>query len=551
MTTVHRFVSLAAQPAQIRMASDGERDYFVMPVVALVGDAVVRPLGSEGPEYVPLAELSVAPGQWAGRPIVADHPAGGTGSANDPQLLVAQKYGSVYYPEIRNGKLCAEAWLDPERAALVGGDAERVVEIARRALAGETVDPVEVSVGCWVSLIRENGASPGGVPYEYRWSGIASDHLAVGLNGASGACDVPMGCGLPRAAQSAPETNEHRAVMRAAIRQEQPMNLMHRILSGLGFRQAEDEGQSNSDLEGALWAAIYSAEPAVQWIADVYQDSQTFVYATAPSFDVVLWWRRGYAVAEDGAVTLTGESEPVEPVKRYEPLVAAADKPFLGTAGMPKDTPGLIPGVGVLKPVAEPHSDHPAAARAACECQTKDAGQAAPVPTPNKGVNMDPKISDLVGRLIANTATPFTDKHRAQLEAFGEQELTALDAALQHAEPEPEPDPEEPEEPDDSERIPKEELADLRAAAAAHKRQEAAKKAALIARLKGKQAVYSEDRLKAMSVEQLEEVAQLAKIDAAPERDYSGRGLPVTGDTAVPPPPDIREAIRTARGIAA
>lgn len=162
---------------------------------------------------------------------------------------------------------------------------------------------------------------------------------------------------------------------------------------------------------------------------------------------------------------------------------------------------------------------------------------------------MSTKVQDLVGRLIANAASPFTDTDKASLETLCEAKLAALDAAFQSVEPKPEPEPAK--EPDDeSERISKDELADLRAAAGAYKRQLAAQKTALIAKLKGAQDAYSEAELQAMSVEQLEKVSKLAKVDAVPERDFSGRGFPATGDNSVPPPPNVREAIRAARGSA-
>lgn len=537
--TTPRFTSLAAQvdPAQIRTAKHEGREHLVMPVVMLVGDAVVRPLNSDGPEFVPVNELAVAPGQWAGRPIVADHPANGTGSANEPHVLESARYGWVYSPAMRNGKLCGEAWLDPERAAVVGGDAERVVEVARRAMAGETVDPVEVSVGCWVTLIRENGTSPSGVPYEYRWVGVASDHLAVGLNGSPGACDVTMGCGAPRVARAEP-TNEGRAAVMRAAEQEKRMNLPKRVLdalaASLGFRRAaEEEGQPDSELHRALWSAIYAAEPAAQWIDDVYQESQTVFYATAPESEL-LWWRRSYTVGEDGAVTLGDDREQVEPVMRYEPLAAKTDG----------------------EPEPEPEStDHPAVARAACGCQGKGEGHAAPAP--DEGESMSTKVQDLVGRLIANAASPYTEDDKAHLEALCEKKLEALDAAFQPNEPAPEKaaEPEPAAEPDDSERISKEELADLRAAASAHKRTVAAQKTALVAKLKGAQDAYSEAELQALPVETLERIAKLAKVDTDPvDRDFSGRGFPVTGDAvdeASFAPPDTYGLVAAAKAKAA
>ena len=445
MTTVRRFVRLtgAANVAEMRTMTFEGAEHLVVPVIALIGNAVVRPMHSTGPEFVPAEELSLAPGGWDGRPVMPDHPENGTGSANEPRTLEQHRFGQLFGTRYESGRLKTEAWLDVARAERIGGEAMAVIE---RCRAGEAV---EVSVGCWVALEQVAGVSPGGDPYEFRWSAITPDHLAMLPRGVEGACSVEMGCGAPRSARAEPEINERRAAMRAAGRQERPMNLMHRILSSLGFRgSANDAGQSNVDLEGALWSAIYAAEPAVQWIADVFQESQTFIYVTAPG-DAPAWYRRSYSVADDGTVALADDAEQVEPMTRYEPLAA----------GEPKST------------------DHPATARAACGCQTPGEGQAAPA-TDESESKMSTKITDLVGRLIANATSPFTDDDKAHLEALGEAKLEALDATF-GAEPETKADPEKPEavaeavtpeEPDDSVKISAEELADLRAAASAHKR---------------------------------------------------------------------------------
>lgn len=565
MTTVRRFVRLtgAAQVAEMRTMTFDGAEHLVVPVIALLGNAVVRPMNSTGPEFVPAEELSLAPGGWDGRPVMPDHPANGTGSANEPKTLERHRFGQLFGTRFEGGKLKTEAWLDVARAERLGGDALRVIE---RCRAGE---PVEVSVGCWVALEQVSGVSPSGVPYEYRWAGVTPDHLAMLPEGVEGACSIEMGCGAPRAAKAegggtdaapgspcsnaaAPQDlrpnargelqgsiskppqslTQRRAVMRAAKQERKPMNnLMHRILSGLGFRQAaEDEGPSDVDLREKLWDVLYAAEPGLQWIEEVKPQASTVIYSTAPERDL-LWWHRSYSVADDGSVTLGDDRVQGNMVQRFEPLAAenADTKP----------------------------TDHPATARAACGCQTKGDGQAAPATNESEST-MSEKVKDLVGRLVANAKSPYTEDDKAHLEALGEAKLAALDAAFEATEPEVKEEPEKAkpetkveEEPDGTERISAEELADLRAAASAHKRAQAAAKTALLAKLKGKQDVYTEAELQAMGVEALEKVAKLAKVDAEPVRDYSGRGMPVTGsDDSVPPPPDIGDAIRAARGIA-
>lgn len=215
-------IRLAARTAEIRSARFDGAEHLVIPCVCMVGDAVVRPMHSEGPEFVPAEELAVAPSAWDGRPVLGDHPEGGTGSANNPRTLEAARYGSMFNTRYEDGALRTEAWIDLARAERIGGEALRVARAAERAMAGEQVDPIECSVGAWVSLRREDGVSPSGKRYEYRWAALIPDHLAVGLNGSPGACSVEGGCGALRSNSegSAPRDDPAGPVMRVAARSQ-------------------------------------------------------------------------------------------------------------------------------------------------------------------------------------------------------------------------------------------------------------------------------------------------------------------------------------------
>ena len=90
---------------------------------------------------------------------------------------------------------------------------------------------------------------------------------------------------------------------------------------------------------------------------------------------------------------------------------------------------------------------------------------------------------------------------------------------------------------------------------------ESAQKDALVGKLKAAQAVYSEEKLKAMSLEQLQEVAALLKVDTAPAQtaqpagvDFSGR-FARRGDAAADNdllnPPDGYKAAIEARNASA
>lgn len=187
-----RTMTALADGASLRTARFQGRRHLVAPVVMLVGDSVVRPMGSRGPELVPSSVLAEAPSQWNGRPIVATHPLSGTASANSPRILEDMQFGTVFGATFKRGALRAEAWFDLERAKELGGDS---LEAVSRLEEGERL---EISVGAWVSLIESPGITEDGKRFLFRWANVSSDHLAVGLGGHEGACSVEMGCGVPR-----------------------------------------------------------------------------------------------------------------------------------------------------------------------------------------------------------------------------------------------------------------------------------------------------------------------------------------------------------------
>jgi len=186
----------AVDAALIRTANFDGRSHIVIPIVALVGDSVIRPIGSSGPEFVPSSELSRAPVGWNGRVATYDHPHGGGVSANAPAELEACGIGTVFNTTYADGRLKMEMWIDPARAERVsdGAPAQLVREIADGARMAE------VSVGALVYGEPATGTAPNGDAYEYIWRNIVPDHVALLPAGKTGACSVEAGCGAPRTA---------------------------------------------------------------------------------------------------------------------------------------------------------------------------------------------------------------------------------------------------------------------------------------------------------------------------------------------------------------
>ena len=184
----------AAVAEGIRTAQFSGREHLVVPVVALVGDAVIEALGSAGPEFIPAAVVEASVAGWRGEPVMADHPSSEDGrllSANEPEVLEAASFGRIFHPVYKDKRLTVEAYIDPELAVAAG--AEGLLE---RLRAGQTV---EVSIGAYVRTEARQGIHAG-QRYGAVWTDILPDHLALLPEGSIGACSVAMGCGAPRAA---------------------------------------------------------------------------------------------------------------------------------------------------------------------------------------------------------------------------------------------------------------------------------------------------------------------------------------------------------------
>lgn len=478
-------------------------EFLVFPVVMLIGNAVVRPLNSKGPEFVPAGELALSAPGWSGRPVVPDHPYGGRSSANVPEILQAMCFGWVFGATFEDGKLKGEAWLDPKRAEEVGPSATMVVE---KCSAGEMV---EVSVGCYITQDETPGVSPSGEEYELSWRDILPDHLAMGLNGSDGACSNDMGCGAPRAAKKEKEMGDAKKVKKSAP------SLLTRILSRIKLTAAEDDGMSDVELRDSLWGAIRAVEPGFDAVVEVFPDQSKVVYVVCPEGEYY-YYRRSYTI-DGAAVTLADDREEVEPRMSYEPVMSAA-----------KD------------PKCTCHVETAAAKDAAAEAGT---GHAAP--TREGGIEM--KKKDAVGRLIANSASPFEESNRAMLEAMSEDKLKALEDAF--------PDPtnvdeeDEDEEEDGTETPPpavkaskrkteEEFLADapdsIRQLVADAKRTDARRRKGLIKSIVGAKKGLTEKDLQSRTTEDLVLLAKVAGVaeDRELERSFIGSGVAESSSSA-------------------
>jgi hypothetical protein len=527
VTVVPHVLLVGATGAVLRTAMFEDRPHLVVPVVALIGDSVVWAVNSAGPELVPADEVEVSVPEWCGRPVVGDHPRvnGSYVSANPPEVAERVAFGRIANPRYENRRLLLEAWLDRERARQVGAEA---VDVVARAEAGE---PIEVSVGVRVAVEHVEGVAPDGQSYVGVWHDLGSDHLAMLPRGAVGACSNEAGCGAPRVARRhlvAAGGLQLIAEEDTVRKDDKGKTLRERLRSLLGgaahldlfrFRgAAEDDGVSDMELRQALDRALFSEEPGYLGIDAVFPTEKLVVYAVAPEQQVVLY-RRGFELSADGAVSLASEKEQVEPVTNYQAVKAAQGAP-------------------------------PAEVKAACSCQ-HSAGTGA------QESDMS-KIAERVTALIKNERSPFEESDRKRLESFTEEHLTALEASFAEPTPTPSPSPTPSPTPattptpkakgegeeEELVTLKASELSTLRQLASAEEQRRALRKTELVAVLKGKQKVYSEDELRALDLTQLERVAQLVNASTPPS--LAGKVLPSATD-GVPPPPSMGKVARDMR----
>lgn len=480
-------VSIRAS-VQTSLISEGVLEgvtYIVAPVVMMVGDAVIRSLGSEGPEFVPLCELERAPESWNYRPVVMSHPVSENGApqlACDVKVLERTRFGYVFNARIANGKLTAEMWLDPIRAAIVGADAVQFVE---RVKAGEVAD---VSVGALVAIEKVEGTSAKGESYSYVWHDLAPDHLAGLPLGTPGACSVELGCGTPRAA--AATTQKGGELMKA----------LQRLLAAV-FAKA-DMGESDATTRDRLHTALFSTEAGFDSVYEVYPESKTVIFTVYRDSEYK-WLRSEYTMNEDGTVAL-GTAEEVMPTTSFEPVAAAG---IIDVAAAPE------PKVKEVVPVA------------ACGCGGNPNATVAPAQEgASKMSEVTQKVKDLAGALITCAHSPFKEEDRAGLEAMTETRLSEFAATFS--------EPAKVETPAPAPAAAAAQTEDqwlatapdsIRALVSRAKVEEKARQAGLVSALKAAQSHYDETQLAAMSIDKLEELSAVLGTAAAEPQDFSGR----------------------------
>lgn len=313
----------------IRTGLYNGEEHLIVPTVALLGDIVVFGLHAEFPELVPASELAFSLPSWAGRPVIPDHPP--DGSANTPDRLDDLQYGQIFFPEFSDNRLRFEIWLSRSRAENAG-----TTWVIEELEAGNMV---EISIGASIELEKVSGTNAAGDSYNGIWRNICGDHIAVGLGGGRGACNLDMGCGAlrfmsesemleaeevnnvgnenvryaqrqkPPAPAQTPVQARAAAPVHASGDQsanEPPASFIASLMARMGGMWnvarglVEDSGQTDSEIRSALMDAVYRIEPGFGWIEAVFQESMTFIYCCFPWSPEEKWYRRTFTRTDNG-----------------------------------------------------------------------------------------------------------------------------------------------------------------------------------------------------------------------------------------------------------
>jgi len=197
------YILARADTEAIREDTFEGRTHTVVPVVALV-EGVLHPSNAPRPELALASEFAPFPEGWNGRPVVLDHPVrnGLKVSANSPDVLEEEAFGSLFNSRLEGKKLLSEIWIDHERVEKL--DRPEINAAIERLKSGEIV---EVSTGLFTHVEptagRYNGEEFFGI-----WRDVVPDHLAILPEGKRGACSAEDGCGAPRANEGHNATQE-------------------------------------------------------------------------------------------------------------------------------------------------------------------------------------------------------------------------------------------------------------------------------------------------------------------------------------------------------
>jgi hypothetical protein len=270
------------------------KDYLVAPMVMMV-EGVLN--GTNGPLYYPEEELMKTPGVWNHKPVVVYHPQ--SGSACDPGILTNRKIGVIMNTIFEDGKLKAEAWLDPERMDLVDD---------RISAAIQNKSVMELSTG----LYTDNEEVPGefnGTQYDAIARNYRPDHLAL-LPDQIGACSVKDGAGFLRLNQAMDEIS----IIDISTMADDDKKYIVRVLNKRAAEIIANQ-MSHSNIRGLLSSMLRSGGNDSLWIDEVFD---TFIIYEDETGKL---YKQTYVIEDNPiSATFVGEREEVVRVTEFRTL---------------------------------------------------------------------------------------------------------------------------------------------------------------------------------------------------------------------------------------
>jgi len=294
---------------------DGKK-YFIAPVVALVE-------GVHNDVLYTAEELAKFPMAWNGQPVTLDHPeSGGTKvSANSPDLIEKWEIGRLYNFTFNDEskRLAGEVWIE------VGKITKLAPQVLMLIKNGQQL---EVSTGVYIEEEMISGTW-NDEEYQSIAHNMRPDHLAL-LPGGEGACNWNDGCGI--------RTNTGEGDYGVKSNEEkEKVNWMRKLFQQVSSAPARILSQltnelSHDDLRVELRDAIRAAENDKSgiWIREVYDGY--FIYEKVEVVNgmetgPVKLYKRTYsidnnekAVINDDAKEVIEETQYVEITNNDKPI---------------------------------------------------------------------------------------------------------------------------------------------------------------------------------------------------------------------------------------
>lgn len=285
------------------------KKHLVVPVTMIV-EGVLN--GSNGPLLHLAEDFGKFPEAWNGIPVVINHPAvnGQNVSANSPEVIEAEKVGTVYNSRIENNCLKAEVWLEETKLATVSPDTFSAIGLKQS---------IEVSVG----VFTEYDAIPGtynGIEYTAIARNHRPDHLAL-LPGGVGACSIADGCGIRVNSKKKGEENEMSIITNE---QRQQYNQLRYSIRGIvdnssgGLKEKLDELRN---LVNSLDIPSTETTPGLYHYLEEAYDTY-LVYEQYGNNGEEKYFKQNYQILVDGSgAAFVGDPIQVEKKIEYEVVV--------------------------------------------------------------------------------------------------------------------------------------------------------------------------------------------------------------------------------------